>query len=100
MKIGIVSGAAYCIPLLQALVNGHIQASVFADACSGAEDLTVIRHFVLEKPGMIVNHHRGLQVTCKDKMIIAVSMLNMDGTFVPARHAAMFGFIQGQCFGS
>lgn len=33
MKVGIVSNAAYCIPLLQTLIQNRIQASVFADAC-------------------------------------------------------------------
>ncbi|WP_158797037.1 methionyl-tRNA formyltransferase [Pedobacter sp. L105] len=53
----------------------------------------------LEEPGLIINHHHGLQVTCKDKMIINITMLNLNDTFIPARHAALFGFIQGQFFG-
>lgn len=46
MKIGIISGAAYAIPLLQLLTNNNIQASVFTDACSVDKDgLAVIRYF-------------------------------------------------------
>ncbi|MBS7563833.1 hypothetical protein KHS38_05405 [Mucilaginibacter sp. Bleaf8] len=46
MKIGIVSNAAFCMPLLQALMHNRIQASVFADACIGDQsDLQAIGHF-------------------------------------------------------
>jgi len=54
----------------------------------------------VEEAGLIINHHHGLQVACKDKMIINITMLNLNDTFIPARHAALFGFIQGQFFGS
>ena len=53
----------------------------------------------LEEPGMIVNQHHGLHVACRDKMIINITMLNLNDTFIPARHAALFGFIQGEFFG-
>jgi methionyl-tRNA formyltransferase len=46
MKIGIVSNAAFCMPLLQTLMHNRIQASVFADACIGDQsDLQAIGHF-------------------------------------------------------
>lgn len=45
MKIGIISNAAYAVPLLQLLTTNRIQASVFADACSDNDSTAVIRHF-------------------------------------------------------
>lgn len=46
MKIGVVSNAAYSLPLLQTLVSNNIQASVFADACIDEQaDLVLITHF-------------------------------------------------------
>ncbi|RYD59407.1 MAG: methionyl-tRNA formyltransferase [Sphingobacteriales bacterium] len=45
MKIGVISNAAYAVPLLQLCANNRIQASVFADACSDKDSTSALRHF-------------------------------------------------------
>lgn len=49
-------------------------------------------------PGSIIKHDNCLHVLCKDNAVLNITMLNMDGSFIPSRHAAMFGFLLGQRF--
>lgn len=51
-------------------------------------------------PGTILNTSDTLEVQCSNNKVLQVNMLNIDGTFVPARDAVYFGLQKGQCFTS
>lgn len=52
----------------------------------------------IRRPGTIVNSDQALDVYCREGKTLRISMLNIDGTFVPGRHAVFFGLNKGQQF--
>ncbi len=50
--------------------------------------------------GTILSTGHTLDVQCIDNKILTVNMLNIDGTFVPARDVSFYGLKKGQCFTS
>lgn len=50
-------------------------------------------------PGTILNVNGQLEIACKNNESISVTMLNLDSSFVAARYATQYGFVQGKRFG-
>ena len=53
----------------------------------------------LLSPGTIIADKNTLQVLCRKNKVISINMLNLDGNFVPTRHADKFGFCKGKRLG-
>ncbi len=51
-------------------------------------------------PGTILQHRQELQVVCINGEVLNITMLNINGAFLPARYAGEMGFIPGKVFTS
>ncbi|MCX6180642.1 MAG: formyltransferase family protein [Bacteroidetes bacterium] len=51
-----------------------------------------------QKPGTILQHEETVLVLCKNNELLKIGMLNINGTFVPARHAHKLGITSGGIF--
>lgn len=47
-------------------------------------------------PGTIINHRQCLHICCVDKSILSVTMLNINGVYLPSRFADRLGFTAGR----
>lgn len=56
--------------------------------------------FEQKAPGTILNITDILEVQCINKKVLCITMLNIDGDFIPARHAAFFGLNKDMSFTS
>lgn len=97
-----VMNASQIIDLAQACNPWNRGASTI---CNGAE-LKIIDAFpgvmngeTSYPPGTVISCTDTLQIACIDNTVLHATMLNMDGTFVPARHTAVYGIAPGLRFG-